>query len=473
MPTKLLFVIAVFLCFPFSGNSQEVSSREAMDLLVELIQSKPLTGEERRAGLILEQYLREKGFHTHIFTNEEDSYNFTASLYPLDSGKPNYILTGHLDVVSAFDEEWTHPPFEGVIDDTVIWGRGTLDCLGPLAMQAAALTNFKNSLDPDEELPYNFTILALSGEEEGGHKGARIITSEYLDELHAKVIFGEGGSGIYDAIPSRPKTPVFGISIAEKSSLWLKLEASEKKVFGHGAAPPALYANKRMIKGLIKLLDHRNPVVFNKVNRSMFKEFGRLEGGVKGFVIRKINWIIFRPLVAKYFREGAAFEMFVKNTYVITGISNPGPTGINQIPSIASATLDCRLLPGESRKRFIRKIDRITGNKIDVEVISQSPHADPSPILPEFDLFGEAIKTHYPTAEVAPFLFPATTDNNYFRKEGIPVYGNYPTINTEAMINAVHGTNEHIPIKEFENGIKVYTTLLHKLKALPISTDEP
>jgi carboxypeptidase PM20D1 len=40
------------------------------------------------------------------------------------------LLMGHLDVVpveEGTESRWTHPPFAGVVADSAVWGRGTLD----------------------------------------------------------------------------------------------------------------------------------------------------------------------------------------------------------------------------------------------------------------------------------------------------------------------------------------------------------
>ena len=56
--------------------------------------------------------------------------NGYSLLYTWDGSRPDLkpvTLMAHQDVVSADPAEWTHPPFEGVIVDGLIWGRGTLD----------------------------------------------------------------------------------------------------------------------------------------------------------------------------------------------------------------------------------------------------------------------------------------------------------------------------------------------------------
>ena len=68
----------------------------------------------------------------------------------------------------------------------------------------------------------------------------------------------------------------------------------------------------------------------------------------------------------------------------------------------------------------------------------------------------KAIKKNYPNAVVMPVLFPATTDNSYFRNAGINSYGFLPFCLNEEMMESVHSSNEKLPVSAITNGIKLY-----------------
>lgn len=429
------------------------------ELLQELIRFRSYSGKERELGVYLHNFCREAGLHTQEFTAIDGSYNFTASLYPLAQQKPNLILTSHLDVVQAPDSlQWRHPPFAGLIVNDTVFGRGAIDCLGLAVMQIYSILSFSEEAKTGN-LPYNFTFLGVSGEEMNSAYGAKFMIDNYLPLLNPVVVFGEGGSGLTNLVPSRPEMEIFGISIAEKSSLWLRLEVN-KKTHGHGAVPPDLYANKRLLKSLINLLDQKREIKFSKLSRKMFRELGKLEGGAKGFVIKHINWIIFWPFVKKYFREGEIFNVLVENTFVITELGTINSKASNQIASGAFAVLDCRLLPGTDVKKFIRRVQFAVGSKVDINVISESPNSPPSEITPYFERMQQALQTVYPQSFATPFLFPASTDNNFFRLAGIPTYGVIPCVLSRNALEGVHGTNEYLPVKELYKGIEAYISFL-------------
>ncbi|MCE3294663.1 MAG: peptidase m20 [Crocinitomicaceae bacterium] len=440
--------------------SQNAPIREPEKLLQKLIRFRSYSGEEKELGLYLRKFCDDAGLFTREFIAVDGSYNFTASLYPLEQKKENIILTSHFDVVQAADSSlWTHDPFAGKIVNDTLFGRGSIDCLGLAVMQIYSIIGLVDEAKKTS-LPYNVTFLGVSGEEVNSSYGAKFIVEQHLPLLNPVVVFGEGGSGLTNLVPSKPQKEVFGISVAEKSSLWLRLDVT-KKTHGHGAVPPDLYANKRLLKSLINLMDQKKEVKFSKLSRKMFRELGKLEGGAKGFVIKHINWSIFWPFVKKYFREGEIFNVLVENTFVITEIGTIDAKASNQIASGAYAVLDCRLLPGTDIKKFIRRVQFAVGLKVDVSIISESPNSPPSEITPYFERMQQALQTVYPESFATPFLFPASTDNNFFRLANVPTYGIIPCVLSRGSLEGVHGTNEYLPVKDLRKGIEAYTAFLN------------
>lgn len=437
---------------------------EAIQLLSEYIQVSSVSGQEKEAGIYLSDFCRTNGLHVKIFSKDEGKFNFAASLYPLTLGKPNIILLNHIDVVSTGDStKWEHPPFSGAVTKTDIVGRGAIDCKGLAVMQLMAMLNFKE-LFTDELLPFNITMLSVSDEERGGANGSRFIVKNYLEYLNPVVVMGEGGSGMRNVLPNKPEEIVYGISIAEKTNLWLQLDL-EKKAYGHGASPGFNYANKMMIEALGRLNSKNSRLKFNHANRLMFKEFGAAIGGLRGFVIKHANWIIFSPFVKSFIKKDPLYRSLLTNTVTITNLNNP-PGAPNQIAPQSSAILDCRLLPGTRKKAFIRKIKRVLKEpQIEIEVLDEGPAS----ISTQPDVFYRAMKqslhAFHPDEQihVVPMLFPATTDNGFFREAGIPAYGFMPAEVTQEEIEQVHNYNESISKKALNDGIIIYTLFLQNL----------
>jgi acetylornithine deacetylase/succinyl-diaminopimelate desuccinylase-like protein len=100
--------------------------------------------------------------------------------------------------------------------------------------------------------------------------------------------------------------------------------------------------------------------------------------------------------------------------------------------------------------------------RIKITVIEETPEAPPTKPDRFYNILEESILESIPDAEVVPYLFVASSDNSYFRSCGIPTYGLMPIEMSKEMIESVHSTNEHIPIKALNEGIQIYFNFLTK-----------
>ncbi len=145
------------------------------------------------------------------------------------------MLMAHQDVVSADPAEWTHPPFDGVIADGLIWGRGTLDIKNQLiGIMEAAETLLQQGYRPER------TILFGLGhdEETGGVNGCKIM-GQMLKERGVRLagIVDEGG-GISAGLAAGVRGPVALIGVSEKGYLTVEFTVnSAARTFLHPTAP--------------------------------------------------------------------------------------------------------------------------------------------------------------------------------------------------------------------------------------------
>jgi acetylornithine deacetylase/succinyl-diaminopimelate desuccinylase-like protein len=177
------------------------------------------------------------------------------------------------------------------------------------------------------------------------------------------------------------------------------------------------------------------------------------------------------PLVAKMREDLGSFapnkfmNAIQQNTISVTSLrSGVGdPPKANVIPSLAEATLDCRLLPGENAEEFVSEMKaRINDPHITVEQISRKPD-DAAPSSSETPLYAalrSAIEKENPGAIVAPIIVPYGTDGQKFRLRGVPTYGIMPMTIDTATLATMHSDSEHIPLDQFRKGLRVYFNLL-------------
>lgn len=460
----LLIMLNSNISWGFSGsaNYENDSISEAVMLLRDYIKIPSISGEENSAAWFMASKCREAGLVVSYINDIPGSVNFTASLYPLSCGKPNIVFHNHMDVVPPGDStKWNHPPFSGVVDNGKVWGRGSMDNKGLAIIQFFALKNFVDQAY-EKELPYNVTILFVSGEETGGDTGSKIVKDIFIEKFNPVVLIGEGGAGMGSLGFMSKKRPIFGISIVEKSNLWLKL-SWRTDLAGHASIVDVDYASLLMINGLHKLLNEPMPLIMTEEAELMFSSLGRVVGGIKGKLMQRPNSKVFKKLLYKFSKDDPEIRDIITNKITLTGFSR-NMKGLNQVINMQSAYLDVRLLPGTEPEEIIDYVYSIIGDTIvQVEVVSRGVSAKGT--IPEyfFDSIARAIKSEYNGADVIPMLLPASTDNNYYRALGIPVYGINPMIVDSEQLKAIHNVNEYVKVIDIDKGIDVFTTFLRSV----------
>lgn len=183
---------------------------DAITLTQELIRCPSVTPEDAGAQDVLKSALSEMGFEIFDLPFEgNDSYLVKNFFARLGNEGPHLCYAGHTDVVPAGDESaWTHPPFDAVIDDGVMYGRGTSDMKGGNAAFVGAVSkflsdnkDFKGSISllitGDEEADaINGTVRVLEWMKENGHVPDMCLVGESsnMKELGEEIKIGRRGS---------------------------------------------------------------------------------------------------------------------------------------------------------------------------------------------------------------------------------------------------------------------------------------
>lgn len=459
MIKPLLHKMYLLLCVTILSNNA-VSQTNPVEVLSTYLKIKSISGNEKAAGQYMKKLCEDFGLYTTVFSDTDSSYNFCASLLPLEKHYPSVLLINHLDVVPVDEKgNWKHPAFSGNVDKDTLYGRGAIDMKGLAVMQVFALKKMKE-MGVSDSLKTNSIILFLSGEETGGLNGAaKMMKPDILNQLNPLVVFGEGGGGLKGVIAGKENELCFFISNAEKKSLWIKLEATVKS-HGHGSVPSSKTANRLLLKAIQKIENTEERIIIDKNAEQTFKALGKIIGGYKGFILKHINWWVFKPLRKKVIHSNEALQTLVTNSYQLTQIQNP-QGAVNQVSQTATVYYDCRLLPNKSEKPFLMKLlFRIVDPRIKITILDESPEAETSKLDIHYEQLKASLQHTFPTAHIIPLLFPATTDNSYFRSMKLPAFGVLPFELNQCMVESVHGNNEKIPVIALEQGIKVYEDLL-------------
>ncbi|SNT72963.1 succinyldiaminopimelate desuccinylase [Paracoccus seriniphilus] len=210
---------------------------DAADLTARLIRCPSVTPEEGGALALLEGVLADAGFEVHRVDR-----NGTPNLFARwgAKGARTFGFNGHTDVVPAGDPAaWTHPPFSGLVEEGVIWGRGATDMKSGVAAFAAAAVDFVTATPPDGAI-----ILAITGDEEGpAQDGTRALLDWMAehDERMDVCIVGE---------PSNPDFMGEMMKIGRRGSVTFRIKATGLQ--GHAAYP---HRARNPLHALTRFLD--------------------------------------------------------------------------------------------------------------------------------------------------------------------------------------------------------------------------
>lgn len=395
-------------------------------------------GDVTRAADLLEGVLEREGIPVKRFESGPGRSIIMARLEGTGPAKP-LMLLHHMDVVPADAARWARDPFGGEIADGAIWGRGAMDMKGIGVAHLYAFIALKRQSVP---LSRDVILLAVPDEEIGGELGAVWMREHHFAEIDPEFILDEGGFGSRDLFA--PGKLVFGISVAEKKILWLKL--TSEGVAGHGSQPHDNNPNDRLIRALDRLLAEPAPP-------SRFEVLETLKSRVGTLAENKFNNAIQRSTISI--------------TSLRSGVGEPPK--VNVIPSVAEATLDCRVLPGTTKAQWLAEVARRLGDpEIRIEVTYESE----DPVVTTQDTvfyraLEAAVKRRHPDAIVTPMIVPFGTDANGFRPLGVKSYGFFPAILPAAALGSMHGDAEFMPIDALGEAIQTLFEALRDTAGTP------
>jgi acetylornithine deacetylase/succinyl-diaminopimelate desuccinylase-like protein len=429
---RRLAFLSFVSCVSFVSFVSTQSPDEATRLLQEYVRidtSNP-PGDTRKAADFLAGIFEREGIPVTRYESEPGKAIIYARLKATvnpPAGKA-VILLHHMDVVPADRSQWKLDPFAGTIEGDTLWGRGAFDMKGLGVAHILAFLKLKRDRVP---LNRDVILLAEPDEEVGGALGARWMIANHWAELDPEYVIDEGGFGSRDLFA--PGKLVYGIAVAEKKIVWLKVRA--EGIAGHGSQPHDQNPNDRLVRALQRLLNAPMPSGDFSVLNTMQTRVGR-------FADNKFTNAIQHSTIAV--------------TWIRSGVGDPPK--INVIPSVAEAGLDCRVLPGVTREAWIAEVKRRLGDpSLKIELINESD--DPlvsEPNTPLYRNLEAALSRLHPEAVVTPMLIPYGTDSNAFRPRGVKSYGIFPAIVSAEAIASMHGDAERVPLSGVREAAQIF-----------------
>ena len=489
---KKLASLAIAMCFTFSANSansansasslvrQAVKTENsstsrstssnlhvAREILRDLIATQAV-GERgsTASATLLEQRFLQAGFakedvHLLAPSAHSNKANLVVRLRGKNVAKP-ILYIGHLDVVEAKREDWNFDPFVLTEHEGWLYGRGTIDMLGQNSAMVANFIRLKQEgFVPDRDL-----ILALTADEETetDANGVAWLIKEHRALIDAAMVINPDAG---ESAMKHGKHHYQAIQTSEKIYLDFKLEATDKG--GHSSRPTKNNPIYRLSRGLDRLSKFEFPLHLTDTVRAYFQARANLESGQKKRdmqAIAKMQKGAMHSDVVKRLSSEVETNIMLRTTCTTTQIS--GGHAENALPQRAYATVQCRVIPGESQAYVQELLQKVIQDK-DIQ-ISVLAAAKPSPETPPSANVRSIVESvshaMWPGLQILPLMSPGATDNVYTRLAGIPTYG------IDAMFDDLddgraHGRDERIGVQVFNDEVEFFYRLMKAMDKLP------
>jgi acetylornithine deacetylase/succinyl-diaminopimelate desuccinylase-like protein len=400
---------------------------------------------ERVAAEYVAERLAEVGVEYELHESAPQRANLVARIPGADRGRGALLVHGHLDVVPADPAEWSVPPFAGEEKDGYLWGRGAIDMKDFDAMMLAVVRDWRRT----GYVPPRDIVLAFTADEEAGMEyGSMFLAREHRDLFEGCTeAIGEVGGYSYTV---NDDLRLYLVQTAEKGLDWLRLHVTGRP--GHGSFIHDDNAVTALAEAVAAVGRHRFPVVLTPTVRTFLREVGDalgvdLDPDDPELAVAKLG-----PIANLI---GATIRNTANPTRLEAGYKD------NVIPGKASATIDCRTLPGQAES-FLAELREVIGPDVRIEHMHRQPAVETEFGGALVDAMGAALRAEDPGARTVPYLMSGGTDAKAFATLGIRCFGFAPLrlpadLNFSALF---HGIDERVPVEGLKFGVRVLDRLL-------------
>ncbi|WP_293746828.1 M20 family peptidase [uncultured Paraglaciecola sp.] len=408
-----------------------------------------------------------QAFHQHlqqsfplVFEKTElTKFNDYSMVFHLKGQNPQLkpaLFMGHMDVVPVDEQtkdQWLQPPFGGKVVDGIIWGRGAIDDkVSVLALMESLEWYLKQNNQPQRDIYF-----AFGHDEETGGEGA-IAIAEYFAEKKTQFefILDEGGV-ITDGIIPGTTQPIGLVGVAEKGFVNFRLTV--KGEGGHSSQPPAHTAAGILASAIVNV--ENNPfdarteffdLMFDNIGYSM----------PLSQRLPLANLWLFEPVVLSTLLKSPSSAASARTTTAVTMLQ--GSTKSNVLPTIATAVVNFRILPGDTVASIQAHLERVIDDPrvtLATELANEASAVSPTDNI-GFKLIESSIRRLDDNVLVTPYLVLGATDSRHFQSLSKNIYRFMMVSLNPETLEQFHGLNEQISVQDYLNAIQFYYAMLEQ-----------
>ncbi len=435
-------------------------------------QDRSLFSEEQFVGF--HEYLK-KAFprvHSDLERESVGNYSLLYTWKGAESSVRPILLMAHMDVVPVEEDtlkDWTHPPFEGRIQDGQVWGRGALDDkVGVMGILEALEGLVKAGMKPARTVYIGFGHDEEIGGEEGAMQIAELLRAR---GVRLEFVLDEGGF-VADGTAFGVAGPIALVGIAEKG--YLSVELTVEGEGGHSSMPPRRTAIG-ILSAAIDSLERNRPA-------------GKIEGPVRRMLeklapqlsyLRRIeiaNLWLFKGLVMRRLSRSPVADSLIRTTTAPTMVR--GGVKENILPASARAIVNFRIRPGQSIESVLNHVERtVKDSKVKITPVGSALTFQPSEgsglDSENYGIVYRTIRQTLPEVEVVPYLVVGATDSRHFNELAEDVLKFVPLRMTSDLMKTVHGIDERLPTDQYADVILFYAQLIRNAASDTSPPGEP
>ena len=365
------------------------------------------------------------------------------------------VMMAHYDVVPVNEEAWDKPPFEGILEDGVLWGRGTLDT----KVTFNGILSAANHLIARGFRPEKDVYFAFSGGEEVNGQGAPNIVAWFREQgIHPAMVGDEGGAVVENVFPG-VKVPCCLSGIAEKGMMNARFRARSQG--GHASAPKPHTPVGVLSAACKRVEDHPFKAHIQGPAAQMFDTLGRYSTPLYRVIFANLwcfGWLL--DLMAR--KSGGEMNALLRTTVAFTQMQ--GSSARNVIPPEATMVANMRLNPSDSVASALDYLKKTVAN--DAVEITALESFEPSPVsetgCEAWDKVAASVAETWRGCVVAPYLMVQCSDSRHYGPISNHVYRFSAMDLTAGERSTIHGNNERIRVETAAKAVEFYIRLLSR-----------